>query len=240
MNKEASTNHSNKSSEISKVGLCLNLVVGYLAPAVILFGSAGRLDLPMFWAYVMLLWGLGLVGFVVIIKKHPDLIKERLHPGSGTKESLRFLKAINIATWVGHLLVAGLDVGRFHWSGEITLRIRIVGLAVFAGAMGIAQWSGAANRFASSVVRLQLDRGHYVVTTGPYRYVRHPMYVGCILMGPFGAVGLGSWWAILATLPAIVLVIRRTVSEDRFLQKELEGYAEYAARVRYRLVPGVW
>ena len=148
MNKEASTNHSNKSSEISKVGLCLNLVVGYLAPAVILFGSAGRLDLPMFWAYVMLLWGLGLVGFVVIIKKHPDLIKERLHPGSGTKESLRFLKAINIATWVGHLLVAGLDVGRFHWSGEITLRIRIVGLAVFAGAMGIAQWSGAANRFA--------------------------------------------------------------------------------------------
>jgi protein-S-isoprenylcysteine O-methyltransferase Ste14 len=98
----------------------------------------------------------------------------------------------------------------------------------------------AVNPFLSTVVRIQDDRGHYVVMTGPYRYVRHPMYSAIFIMWPGIALALGSWWALIPAAVIDIIFVIRTALEDRTLQAELPGYAEYAQRTRYRLVPGVW
>lgn len=96
------------------------------------------------------------------------------------------------------------------------------------------------NRFFSAVVRLQTDRGHHVVTAGPYRIVRHPGYVGIIVGCMCSPIALGSWLAAVPMVPCLALFVRRTVLEDRFLRENLDGYADYANRVRYRLLPGLW
>jgi protein-S-isoprenylcysteine O-methyltransferase Ste14 len=106
--------------------------------------------------------------------------------------------------------------------------------------MAVTYWAMAVNPFLSTIVRIQDDRGHFVVTSGPYRYVRHPMYAMILLMWPGIALELGSWWALIpAVVIAIVFVIRTTL-EDRTLQAELPGYAAYGQQTRYRLLPGVW
>jgi protein-S-isoprenylcysteine O-methyltransferase Ste14 len=135
--------------------------------------------------------------------------------------------------------VAGLDAGRFGWS-TMPLAVQVAGYAGFLLAMAVTYWAMAVNPFLATTVRIQDDRGQYVVTAGPYRYVRHPMYSAILIMWPGIALALGSWWALLpAAVIAIVFVIRTSL-EDRMLQAELLGYAEYAQHTRYRLVPGVW
>jgi protein-S-isoprenylcysteine O-methyltransferase Ste14 len=141
---------------------------------------------------------------------------------------------------IGSFIVAGLDVGRFHWSDSVPPALQAVGLVLFAAAMVVETWAVAVNRFFSSVVRIQRDRGHHVITTGPYRYVRHPDYAGAPWLFLGGGLALGSWLALLLHLAMIPAMIRRTVIEDRCLWQELDGYAPYAETVRYRLIPGVW
>jgi len=135
--------------------------------------------------------------------------------------------------------VAGLDAGRFGWS-VMPIAVQVAGYIALLFAMAVTYWAMAVNPFLSTIVRIQDDRGQYAVTSGPYRYVRHPMYAMILLMYPGIALLLGSWWALIpAAVIAIVFVIR-TALEDQTLQAELPGYAEYAQRTRYRLVPGVW
>ena len=98
----------------------------------------------------------------------------------------------------------------------------------------------AVNTYASVVVRIQKERGHYVIDSGPYKWVRHPMYVGTILMGIGVPIALGSWWALIPGLAFSILFVLRTAQEDRVLRRDLPGYAEYADKVRYRLLPHVW
>jgi protein-S-isoprenylcysteine O-methyltransferase Ste14 len=140
----------------------------------------------------------------------------------------------------GQWIVAALDVGRYHWSDKIPFTMQFA--ALIAVALGMAGWGWAmlSNRFFSSEVRIQTDRGHHMESGGPYRCVRHPGYVSALLMFAASPVALGSLWAILPTLGALVLFVRRTALEDEMLRVELPGYAEYAARVRFRLVYGVW
>jgi protein-S-isoprenylcysteine O-methyltransferase Ste14 len=137
------------------------------------------------------------------------------------------------------MLLAGLD-HRFRWSAPTPLWAQAAGLlAVAAGGM-LSNWAVAANRFFSAVVRVQRDRGHEVVDSGPYRYVRHPSYAGSITYMLGMTFVLGSRVALAAaTVLSLVLAVR-TALEDRTLQAELDGYADYARRVRYRLLPGVW
>jgi protein-S-isoprenylcysteine O-methyltransferase Ste14 len=139
-----------------------------------------------------------------------------------------------------HLVIAGLDVGRFGWSGPLPLPVQGPALVGFGAAMGLSIWAVASNRFFSPVVRLQSERGHHLVTTGPYRFLRHPGYLGTILGSPCAGIALGSWWSLLPLLPMVFLFLRRISVEDRFLREGLVGYADYADRVRYRLVPGLW
>jgi protein-S-isoprenylcysteine O-methyltransferase Ste14 len=201
----------------------------------LMFVSAGRWDLPLFWAHLGVWAAAAVVGLLII---DPTLTQERLQPGPGGKDWLTGIVVIPL--WLGLYIVAGLDVGRFHWSDTVPLAVQVAGLVAMAAGVAVVNWAAAVNRFASTVVRIQTERGHHVITTGPYRWVRHPMYTACFLMFPGGTLALGSWLALLFALGIVGLILRRTAFEDRVLHEQLEGYAAYAQKVRYRLIPGVW
>jgi protein-S-isoprenylcysteine O-methyltransferase Ste14 len=168
----------------------------------------------------------------------PGLIGERVHPGPGGKD---YMTAILLGPlWLGQHLVAGLDVGRLHWIDKVPFVVQIAGLVAVAAGLAVVQWATAVNRFFSSVIRIQRDRGHQVITTGPYHFVRHPGYAAAFVLFLGGGLALGSWLAVLVGVLMCIPILRRTVQEDRTLRQELEGYAQYAERVRYRLFPGVW
>jgi protein-S-isoprenylcysteine O-methyltransferase Ste14 len=214
------------------VGVAL-LVVG---PALL----AGRWDLPAVWAFIGIYVGLLLLAWFAIFRKDPALLRERQQSGPGAKRWDRIWLAIYGIFLLGTLIVAILDVGRFHWSDTVPVWLQISGFLGFAASLAFVGWAMAENTFFSEVVRIQYDRGHQVVTTGPYRYVRHPGYLGNIVAWPCAALAIGSWWALLPAGIIIVLYVIRTALEDRTLQEELEGYAEYTQQVRYRLAPGIW
>jgi protein-S-isoprenylcysteine O-methyltransferase Ste14 len=137
------------------------------------------------------------------------------------------------------VIVAGLD-HRHNWSSEFPLWLIMIGFILIALGYAFAAWALAENRFFSSVVRIQTDRGHVVCDTGPYRFVRHPGYAGNI-PPLFGIVlALGSVWALLPAAAALIITVIRTALEDRTLQEELPGYRDYARRVHYRLIPGIY
>jgi protein-S-isoprenylcysteine O-methyltransferase Ste14 len=138
-------------------------------------------------------------------------------------------------TWI----VAGLDL-RFGWSPRLPLAVQIAALALVIVGFLLGTWAMAVNRFFSAIVRIQEDRGHTVVTAGPYRYVRHPSYTGGILASLATALALSSLWALIPGGAVALVTIVRTALEDRTLQEELAGYKDYAQKVRYRLVPGIW
>jgi protein-S-isoprenylcysteine O-methyltransferase Ste14 len=137
-------------------------------------------------------------------------------------------------------VVAGLDVGRLHWSDTVPLWSQIAALLGFALSFALSIWAMMTNNFYSRVVRIQRDRGQYVVTQGPYRFVRHPSYIGSIFSWVCAALVLGSWLALMPAVLIAAMLVVRTALEDRTLQAELDGYREYAQRVRYRLLPGIW
>jgi len=173
-------------------------------------------------------------------RRSPDLLKERLRPGPGAKEGLAQTFALYVLPWLGHYVGAALDVRRFHRPRPVPLRLQLAGLLGYAASFGVVLWAMTVNRFFSSVVRIQRERGQRVITDGPYRYVRHPGYAAAIPLLLSSALALGSWWALPPALVWAAAIIRRTLLEDRLLREELEGYAAYAERVPFRLVPGIW
>jgi protein-S-isoprenylcysteine O-methyltransferase Ste14 len=205
------------------------------AQAALFVVAAGRWDVPWFWAML----GIHAVILVLMVTTiDPDLLKERLHPGPGAKDP--YVRKLLSPLFLAYYVVAALDVGRFHWSGTVPTPVHLAGLAGYAIGLGLTYWAMRSNRFFSMVVRLQTDRGHRVVSTGPYGFVRHPGYTGIILGVACGAIAMGSWWALASLVPAIAFLVWRTGMEDRFLHEELEGYDAYAGRVRSKLVPGLW
>ncbi len=201
----------------------------------VLFGSAGRWDLPFFWAF------LGIVVVFLLsfrLLTDPSLQQERVGPGSGRSRSRAFRLAL--APFVlGLLVVAGLDTGRFHWS-TVPFGVQVASLVGLAAALSLMLWAMAVNRFFSPAIYIQSERGHYVITGGPYRFIRHPGYLAMALIFGFGALVLGSWWALLPAAGYALLILNRAAREDRFLQAELPGYADYAKQVHYRVLPGIW
>ena len=202
--------------------------------AATLFGAAGRIDIVEFWVYVAILAAVSALSLTLL---DPDLMQERMRPG-GRRVGLRFLPII-IVMFV-HWTVAGLDRGRLHLSGTVPPGLEAVALALFALAWIVFVWAMYVNRFFSSIPRIQSERGHAVITTGPYRFVRHPGYTAALLAAVTSGLALGSWISTFIAPIALVGLVWRTMVEDRMLQSDLPGYADYAARVRYRLVPGIW
>lgn len=206
----------------------------YAFIAVLLFGCAGRFDIAPFWEYLVTCTVSFTVAACVI---DPELLQERVRPGG---QPLKFRYYALLLPPIVHWCIAGLHVGRFHWSDSVPPALQIVGLAVFALAIALFIWAMRINRFFSSVIRLQEDRGHALVTDGPYRWVRHPGYIAGLLICLASGIALGSWLSLLLAMVCVPLLLRRTVAEDRFLKTNLKGYSAYADAVRYRLVPGIW
>jgi protein-S-isoprenylcysteine O-methyltransferase Ste14 len=217
----------------------LFLILYFGVSAAIYFASAGRTDFPLAWAYFGINLGTGVIFSMVLETVNPGLIAERFKPGPGEQD--RVFKIGSSIVTVLMLVVAGLDVGRYHSSGPVAPGLQIAALVfVFLGYAFMA-WATLTNRFFSSAVRLQSDRAQVVIDSGPYRFVRHPGYLGAVPYLAFGGLALGSWLAtVIAGVPMIVILLRRTALEDKMLLEGLAGYKEYAARVKYRLAPGIW
>lgn len=215
-------------------------VIGILLLAACLFVPAGGVDWPMAWAYLGVV-AVSLVGSTAFfIRTDPALVAERLRFNKDTKGWDKLLAPlVAVVLPFALLIVAGLD-RRFGWSPPFPLPGQIVALAV--GVLGYLTllWSMAANTFFAATVRIQTERGHSVMTGGPYRYMRHPGYVGAILANLVLPLVLGSLWALVPAGVNAGLFVLRTALEDATLKRELAGYGDYAARVRYRLLPGVW
>ena len=200
-----------------------------------LFGAAGTFALPAFWVYLAILAGIFIASILLL---DPDLARERLRPG-GQKPplALRLFSGVLVLHWI----VAGLDRGRFHWSDTVPLWLQAAALVVLAGSYAFCLWAMRVNRFFSSVVRIQSDRGQHVVSSGPYAVIRHPGYLAGILVMVTSGIALGSWLAtVFLVALSLPFLMYRVITEDRVLQADLPGYADYAARVRWRLCPGLW
>ncbi len=216
----------------------LSIVARTLAsPAVItgiVFVSAGTFVLPFVWAIAIIM-----AAFYLLLAACTDagLWRERAKPGPGNQD--RLTRPIGGVLMISHWVFAGLDVGRFQWS-PVPWQLQAAGVAGFAAALAVNFWAMRVNRFYSSVVRVQADRGQQTIVDGPYRFVRHPGYTATLFAMFSGGMALGSWMAMIPVLVFAALFIRRTLLEDRMLQQELPGYAEYALSVRYRLVPGIF
>jgi len=207
---------------------------------VALFWSAGRIDWWAGWAALAVMGVWIAATAIVVLRLNPALLAERLGPRQGAKSwDVAIVSSLGLVTLVRYI-VAGLDQ-RYGWTGGLPVAAQLAALAVCAAGYDLLfVWAITSNAFFSQVVRIQPERGQTVVTGGPYRYVRHPAYIGAILYELAAPVLLASWWAMIPSALAAVLLIVRTALEDRTLQAELAGYGKYARRVRYRLVPGIW
>lgn len=224
----------------SRTRYLIREVLSLIGMAIALFWSAGRLDWWAAWAAlaVMAVWTAGTA--FIVLRYNPDLLAERQAPRQGEKRwDVTIVALLGLVTLVRYIL-AGLDQ-RYGWTGGLPVTAQLVALALCAfGYDVLFIWATASNTFFSRIVRIQSERGHAVVTGGPYRYVRHPAYAGAILYELAVPVLLASWPAMIASGVSTLLLIIRTDREDRTLQAELTGYPDYARRVRYRLVPGIW
>jgi len=193
------------------------------------------------WIYAIISILSFAISRVLAARRHPDIIAERA----------RYMQHENAKAWdkqlalflgLGGILVmvvAGLD-DLFGWSPTYSLMLKILSLLILLAGYALSSYALIENRFFSGMVRLQTDRGHQVVSSGPYRRIRHPGYTGALLTYLATPLLLDSKWAFLPAVFITILMVIRTAMEDRFLQDELEGYRDYARRVQYRLLPGIW
>ncbi|MBN1149564.1 MAG: isoprenylcysteine carboxylmethyltransferase family protein [Anaerolineales bacterium] len=212
-----------------------------LLVGTILFLSAGALDWPMAWVYLGLMALCMVISWALLGRRDPDLMRERmeLKPRPGVERWDKTISSLARLLMLVLLVTCGLD-HRLGWSGDLPLAVQLLG--ILAGLCGYAmvQWALVSNPFAVVYARLQAERGHSVAYGGPYRFVRHPLYNGALLYILALPLVLGSLWALLPAALAATLFLLKTNLEDRMLQARLDGYAEYASQVRYRLLPGLW
>ena len=209
--------------------------------AVLLFGVAGTLAWPAAWVFVVGVWAVALAMGAVLARHDPALLAERLAPPIQRDQAGwdRVFIAGAVAVYLAWLVLMALDAGRYRWSA-VPAAAQVGGGLVLLLGFWLVQRTFRANSFGAPVVKIQAARGHHVATTGPYRWVRHPMYAGATIYFVAAPLLLGSWWGLAAAPLLIAGLALRAVLEERFIMKRLEGYAAYAARVRWRLVPGVW
>jgi protein-S-isoprenylcysteine O-methyltransferase Ste14 len=204
-----------------------------------LFWPAGTWNWPMAWALLILtaLWIIGTA--IVTIPRYPELLAERVKPRKGAKAwDTAILSAYGILMLV-KMILAGLDL-RNGWTVQFPSWVEIAGLAAAIAGYSLVVWATGSNAFFSQVVRIQKERGHTVATGGPYRFLRHPTYLGMTLVELGTAVMLGSWIALIPSGVSTLLFLLRTYLEDRTLIAELDGYKEYTEKTKFRLIPGVW
>jgi protein-S-isoprenylcysteine O-methyltransferase Ste14 len=210
-----------------------------VASGVILFAAAGRLDWTGGWIYLGVHFGCVTAASIFLLVTNPELLNQRGRRHSNTKTFDKVFAAFYVLLLMALPLVAGLDAARFGWS-SMSRAALAAGVLLFGAGEAPIIWSMAVNPFLEATVRIQSDRGHRVISAGPYRFVRHPMYVGLILQHMAVPLILGSKWAYVPAGLIALLFIMRARLEDRTLRRELEGYLQYAHSTRYLLLPGIW
>jgi protein-S-isoprenylcysteine O-methyltransferase Ste14 len=222
----------------SGIARIFQIVVSLLIITGLLFGSAGRLDWWEAWVFLALFTLFLLVNAIWLLRNNLELINERGKMAGNIKVWDKLLVTLYFILLLVSLLTTGLDA-RFHWS-SVPLILEIAGGIGFILALCLTGWALMTNPFLAAFVRIQDDRGHRVVTMGPYHYVRHPMYASMFFFFWGIPLLLGSFWALIPGVLNVIVFIIRTTLEDKTLQAELPGYADYARQVRYRLIPGIW
>jgi protein-S-isoprenylcysteine O-methyltransferase Ste14 len=220
--------------------ISLRVVLFVAIFAVLLFLPAGTLAWPGAWVFLAILAVVSIGGMTRLARHDPELLKERMRPPfqRGQPPWDRALMILFVPLWLGWYALMGFDK-RFGWS-SVPPWLQVLGAILLGLGIYVSWRTLMANSYAAPVVRVQKERGHKVASTGPYAYVRHPMYASVILFAAGVPLLLGSWWALLVA-PLLVLALAvRAVFEERMLKAELAGYADYAERVRYRFVPLVW
>jgi protein-S-isoprenylcysteine O-methyltransferase Ste14 len=207
--------------------------------AAVFFLAAGRLDIPRAWLYFALNVLQLAVNFVLFMKKSPEIINQRGKVGPGIRLFDKILMSLYTPMPFVIFLVAGLDVGR-NGGPRLGISSLVLGLALLIGSAVLVAWAMVSNPYFETTVRIQDERGHRVAMDGPYRYVRHPGYVGFILTWLAPPLVIGSAYALIPAAVITVIIVLRTHFEDTILRRELEGYADYAQKTRYRLLPPVW
>jgi protein-S-isoprenylcysteine O-methyltransferase Ste14 len=204
------------------------------------FGTAGTLAWPEAWLYLIFQLSFS-TGMSVWLKKHnPDLLRDRMiflkRSARGWDKAILWISTV---VFIPYLLLPGLDAIRYQWS-SVPLPIRAFGFIGIGLSLVLIFRVMRENTYLSRFVEIQKERGHRVITTGPYRYIRHPMYVGVIILFYCLPLALGSLWTLIPTVLLTALIVVRTHLEDKTLHEELDGYKAYAEKVRYRLIPGIW
>jgi protein-S-isoprenylcysteine O-methyltransferase Ste14 len=203
----------------------------------ITFIGAGRIDYWQGWIYN----GLNIIFLLLSYFLLPrELIEERLKPKEGMKKWDKIYYIVSIPVYFAILIISILDGGRFDWEPRIPILVVIIGVVVYTIGQIIVLWAKKVNKFFSTVVRIQKDRGQTVCKDGPYRFVRHPGYLGGLLYIIVTPFVLSSFWGLIPAVIAVVLLFIRTYLEDKTLQRELEGYTDYTNEARYKLLPGIW
>lgn len=204
------------------------------------FVGAGRFDWLRGFLYAVLFVGVSVIGSLIVDRADPELRPARDRGlRASTKPLDRLFYALFAPLVTAYPCLAGFDAARFGWAPLPPWTVW-PGVALFVLGSALSAAAMVVNRHAETTVRIQSERGHAVVSAGPYRYVRHPMYVGTMLGLPVGALVLGSAWALVPMTLIVLLFVWRTGREDLTLRRELDGYADYARSTRYRLLPGVW
>ena len=220
----------------------LRLLLVYLSIPILLLACGGDVGWWQAWLFSLLFFVSGVWGRILAERRHPGLMAERTQSVSAADvkswdKVLAPLMAFSISFPL--VIVAGLD-HRFGWSSQWSVTLNLIGISLIVIGYAFSVWALVENRFFSSMMRIQIDRGHVVCDSGPYRVVRHPGYAGNIL-AMFGlALALSSKWTLLPVAFAVIVTVIRTSLEDRALQDELSGYLEYAHRVKARLLPWVY
>jgi len=195
------------------------------------------------WALVGV-WITYAIGNVLYLRRHdPELLAERMKASPAQQDQKPWDKALMVPMMlagIGLLIVPGLDVVRFGWSEPLPLTYQLIALVVHVPAMLWIAWVMKTNTFAARVVKIDEERGQTLIDTGPYAVVRHPMYTAVVLLFAATPIALGSRWGLVPAGAMIVLLLVRTYFEDRTLFEELEGYPQYTAQTRFRIIPGIW
>ena len=219
-------------------------IIAAFASAIALIGAlifwpAGTFAWPAGWLYLTLLFTNFVANMLYLKRVNPELIEARMHIGPGTKHWDMVWSFVFGPLFCAIFVIAAFDAVRFEWS-SMAAGWALLGLLIFLPGTALFSWAMGVNPFFEKTVRIQTERGHRVIDTGPYAFVRHPGYLGFLGWALSAPLLLGSYWAFIPALASVIAIAVRTALEDRTLTAELAGYAEYAQRVRYRLVPGVW
>ena len=218
-----------------------DVLVNLLVFIGLLFIPAGTVGWLAGWVFVTLFWGFVLLVVRMMLRNNPELLQERMSSPIQRSQPLwdKVLLSVLMLLFFSWLTLMPLDAVRFGWS-DVPVWLQVLGALGIVLSFYVMYLTYRENPYLYSVVKLQEGQGQSVVTTGPYRYVRHPLYSSSLLLFPATALLLGSWLGLLFSLVLIALIILRTALEDRMLSSGLTGYAEYAQTVRYCLIPHVW